>query len=121
MKGIIKKVLLATCVIGTSTCANAFPFREDPQSFQNYMNTMRWDDGSKVVFQNLGSCFFRTSTRKGGRGDMDYDNAGCSGGFITISNPLGIKICELRFAYYSKNINTNAIKTHYQPGNCRYK
>ena len=42
MKGIIKQVLLATCVIGAPTCVYALPFNPNPQSFQSYMNTRSW-------------------------------------------------------------------------------
>ena len=122
VKRIIKQILLATCVIGTPTCVNAFPFREDPQSFQNYMNNMRWNDGSNVVFQNLGVCNFYTSLRQGGTGpDYNYDHASCGSGFVTISNPMGRKICQLSSVRYSKDVRTGAIETNFQPGNCRYK
>ena len=118
VKRIIKQILLATCVIGTPTCVNAFPFREDPQSFQNYMNNMRWNDGSNVVFQNLGVCNFYTSLRQGGTGpDYNYDHASCG-----ISSPIGTKICSITKVGYARFVQVKGSGgVAYETGNCRYK
>jgi hypothetical protein len=106
MKGIIKQVLLATCLIGAPTCVYALPFHQNPQSFQNYMNTRNWSDGSRVIFQNLNRC---------GGGGIVY---GCDDGFATISNPMGTKVCNVVVMYYAQNGTYNYYP---YPNKCRYK
>jgi hypothetical protein len=105
VKEIIKQVLLATCVIGAPTCVYALPFQPNPQSFQNYINAMRWDDGSKIYFQNINNCIDSSNT----------DFYICSGGFATISNPMGTKICNLQKVAFQER------RVWYSTGNCRYK
>ena len=108
MKGIIKKILLTICVIGAPTSVFALPFLPDPQSLQNYMNAVRWNDGSKATFQNLGGCNFV-------QGEPYRDVGLCFAGFVTISNPMGSKICSItRVGYQFGQIV-------YETGNCRYK
>ena len=111
MKGIIKQVLLATCVIGAPTCVFAYPFNPDPQSFQKYMNAVKWNDGSKVFFQNINRC----SSLSYGNNDKGWYY--CTGGYATITNPMGTKICDLKDASYL--VATNSIA--YTPNQCRYK
>ena len=121
VKGIIKQVLLATCVIGAPTSVFAYPFNPDPQSFQNYMNTRSWKSGSKAYFQNLNSC-----------GGADATFFYCSGGFVTISSPMGTKVCEISSANWSRDLIKNkgsfsysysqeGGKVSYRIGSCRYK
>lgn len=117
MKGIIKQILLATCVIGAPTCVFAFPFQPNPQSFQSYMNTVRWEDGSKTTFQNIGGCEFYPASNS-----RYSDTAVCRAGFVTISNPMGTKICNLTIARYIKGIyDTSGKYANFTYGNCRYK
>jgi hypothetical protein len=106
MKGIIKQILLATCLIGAPTSVFAYPFNPNPQSFQDYMNAVKWTDGSRVIFQNLNAC-------------MDFGNDtyyGCQGGYATVSNPLGTQVCSLTSVIFHRWIGVK-----YTTGNCRYK
>jgi hypothetical protein len=107
MKGIIKQVLLATCVIGAPTCVFAYPFNPNPQSFQNYMNTVKWENGSKVYFQNMGNCWENTINPHN-----HYYN--CKG-FATITNPTGTKVCEVSVSFYKTG------DAGFKKKECRYK
>lgn len=109
MKGIIKQVLLATCLIGAPTSVYALPFQPNPQSFQNYMNTIKWDDGSKITFQNLNNCRIVSID-----GDGGYV---CSSGFSTISNPMGTRVCSLDFVAYDPATR----RSNFNKTSCRYK
>lgn len=109
MKGIIKQVLLATCVIGAPTCVYAFPFQTNPQSFQSYMNTRNWKDGSKAYFENVNTC------SESGPSDARYYY--CTSGFITITNPKGRMTCDLTILTYSSIDGTY----NYRMSGCRYK
>ncbi len=105
MKTIIKNALLALCVIGAPTSVYALPFREDPQSFQNYLNQVRtWDDGSKMYYQNLREC-------------SSYNNTAyyCLAGFVKVSNPMGVKICSIEKVSFWESRITNIT------GTCRYQ
>ncbi len=105
MKRIIKNALLAICVIGAPTSVYALPFREDPQSFQNYLNqVIKWDDGSKMYYQNLHQC-------------SSYYTGGyyCDAGFVKVSNPMGVKVCRIeRISFVESGIT-------YRWGTCRYQ
>jgi hypothetical protein len=68
------------------------------------MNTVRWEDGSKARFENLTYCY-----------DAGNEWYYCNGGYVSISNPMGIKVCEL------KDINWMRGKYWYEPKTCRYK
>jgi len=118
MKKIIKQVLLATCVIGAPTSVFALPFNPDPQSLQNYMNAVRWSDGSTAKFQNLGGCSFSHAD-----GVSNYFDAGvCTTGFVTISSPMGTRICTVTNAGYGRFIqNKDSGGVSYKTGECRYK
>lgn len=110
MKRIIKNALLAICVIGAPTSVYALPFREDPQSFQNYLNQVRnWDDGSKMYYQNLGKC--------GSNADLiaKWVSYTCYAGFVKVSNPMGVKICTVKYIMFVDGRITNSW------GTCRYQ
>ena len=109
MKGIIKKVLLAICVISAPTSVYALPFREDPQSFQNYLNQIKgWDDGSKLYYQNLGKC---RSWK------IPINSYLCGTGFVTVTNPMGVKVCSIDSVMYSYEER----KISQEWGTCRNK
>ena len=72
------------------------------------MNTVKWNDGSKVSFQNLNSCM-----DTGAKPDYWYV---CKSGYATISNPMGTKICDLTIIQWNKLFGIN-----YTTGSCRYK
>jgi hypothetical protein len=107
VKGIIKQVLLATCVIGAPTSVFAYPFNPNPQSFQNYMNTRNWSDGSKVYFQNLNTC------REYGAYNKSYE---CKSGYATITNPKGTQVCDITYVGYVVGMPYS-----YGTSGCRYK
>lgn len=91
VKGIIKKILLTICVIGAPTSVYALPFRADPQSFQNYLNQItKWDDGSKMYYQNLGNCA------------ESIEGFFCAAGFVTVTNPMGVKVCSIEAVWIWK-------------------
>ena len=118
MKGIIKQVLLATCVIGAPTCVYALPFNPNPQSLQSYMNAMRWNDGSKATFQNLGGCTFFPADGV----NTFIDAGGCTVGFVTISNPMGTKTCSITNVGYYRNVDLKGSgEISYTTKHCRYK
>ena len=72
------------------------------------MNAVRWDDGSKVSFQNINSC---TSLNN----NTYYY---CVSGYATITNPMGSKVCNLKDVHYvAMDINRGG----YTPNQCRYK
>jgi hypothetical protein len=105
VKRIIENALLAICVIGAPTSVYALPFREDPQSFQNYLNqVITWDDGSKMYYQNLHKC-------------SSYYNPGyyCTAGFVKVSNPMGVKICSIELVSFKDSRISN------RWGTCRYQ
>ncbi len=106
MKRIIKNALLAICVISAPTSVYALPFREDPQSFQNYLNqVIKWDDGSKMYYQNLYNC-----------SSYNYPGYyGCNAGFVKVSNPMGVKICNIENVSFKDSRITN------RWGTCRYQ
>ena len=83
VREIINKVLVITCVVTAPTSAFAYPFYPDPKSFENYMNTVSWADGSKTYFQNLNQC---------NDNQVLYT---CGSGFVTIKNPMGTQICRV--------------------------
>lgn len=129
MKKLLKMIFVATCVIGAPTFANAYPFLPDPNSFQNYMNTRSWASGSKVIFQNLNTCI--DSTRPDDfNGEPIIKSAvkmqvawgaphsyGCYGGFATINDPTGTKVCSITQVEYI----TSGKYSYRDTGNCRYK
>jgi hypothetical protein len=122
VKGIIKQILLATCVIGAPTCVFAYPFYLNPQSFQEYMSSISWEDGSRVKFQNLNSC--TEYPQRAGYTDVFYNPPfpgayTCTGGYATISNPMGTKTCELGYIEYRNQINPKSYT--YRTGRCRYQ
>jgi hypothetical protein len=89
MKTLIKHILFATCLIGaTSSEALSAPFHFNPQSFQDYLNSIRWNDGSSNKFQNLADC----------RGDANPNTPSyaCSTGYVYTSSPMGNKVCTLQ-------------------------
>lgn len=106
MKTLIKQVLLATCLIGAPSCVFAYPFNPNPQSFQNYLNAVKWKNGSKVYFNNLNEC------RDAGMSGTYYN---CRG-FVTISDPMGTKICELGSVVWNLGGHIR-----YTTRQCRYK
>jgi hypothetical protein len=94
VKGIIKQILLATCLIGATTCeALAAPFHFNPQSFQDYLNSIRWDDGSQNKFQNLTNC--------NGVESGNMPSYYCRGGYVYSSSPMGNRVCRVDSVMWS--------------------
>ena len=79
---------------------------------------MRWNDGSKATFQNLGGCTFYQ-----GDGVSSFIDAGqCTAGFVTISSPIGTKICSITKVGYARFVQVKGSGgVAYETGNCRYK
>lgn len=118
--------------------AEAYPFQPNPEAFAAYMNTRTWKSGSKITFSNLVDCHAGTpddvvDVRRGQIGSTPYRYS-CQGGFVQISNPMGIKICELeRLVYTSSSIaqdpryRTSSFAWvgpptwNYRTLNCRYR
>jgi hypothetical protein len=91
------------------------PFKQDPVSFTKYLNSLKWEDGDKVYFQGLGKC----------TNSNTMSTYGCGAGYVTISNPLGTKICVLQRK--SSLFNNFAVyydaksQVRFNWGECRYQ
>lgn len=105
LKTYLSYVMISTCLVSVPVPVYAFPFKEDPRSFERYVNQIsNWGDGSKTFFQNLNQCWNWKSL-----------NAYSCKGFVTIVNPMGKKTCNLKeLIYYS---STNSVK--YKTSQCR--
>jgi hypothetical protein len=101
VKKIVQRVSFLAFLIVAPTTALALPFKPDPQSFQRYVNAVKWGDGSKVKFENLHDCY-QTS---------DGTSYMCTKGYATITNPMGTRVCELAVVW----------PKHFSTQNCRYK
>jgi hypothetical protein len=103
---------LALAMVPRNTLAA--PFKLDPQSFQRYANSLKWEDGSKLNFQ-FGEC--RYEQLRGNYGALvDWHVYTCKG-FVTISNPMGSRVCSLKVADW----DTKFRKFRYVIDVCRYK
>jgi len=115
MKQVIKSLLFAFCVIGAPNNVYAYPFKLNPASFQNYMNTVKWSPGNKVKFQDLNNCVESKPSipesyyTKGTPYPWDGSYQ-CYDGFITWTNPQGTRVCEVESVYFA-----NRIHPHPQP------
>jgi len=110
MKQVIKSLLFAFCVIGAPTYVYALPFQMNPQSFQNYMNTLKWSPGNKVRFQDLSDC-----------NDVVWGKFYlCESGFVTWTNPQGTRICEVYTTYYYAPDHTSN-RAKFEAKGCRWK
>lgn len=74
------------------------------------MNVVRWSDGSKAYFQNISNC-------------SDFANLvyGCSGGFVTISSPMGTRVCEIYGVRWRRPAPNAGGSASYETRSCRYK
>jgi len=88
--------------IGAEHKLTALPFAKSPISFQGYLNKVKWKDGSKAYFQGFYDC-----SAKG-------EYYGCMG-FVSVSNPLGNKICRARVGWYSSS------GASFTVSECRYR
>jgi hypothetical protein len=113
VKKIVQRVSLLAFLIGAPTAVFAYPFKLESQSFQNYMNTRKWNDGSKVYFQNLNSC--RQTEIYGDV--VAYNGYICDSGYVTISNPKGTRVCDITEILYNFEKGRSSFKT----SGCRYK
>jgi hypothetical protein len=96
--------------------SDSTPFKKDPISFTKYLNSVQWESGDKVYFQNLGNCK---------RGDLTPNSTyGCNSGYVTITNPMGTKICSLRtnhLAILAVQYSGKKLGPSFAVGECRYK
>ena len=77
------------CLAGSvlySGVASAFPFKPNPQSFQNYLNSIKWNDGIKREYSNFANCDFNQLS--------NTEFARCSGYRKTYS-PQGVEVCSV--------------------------
>ena len=90
-----------------------YPFARSQKSLTAYMNKVKWNDGSKVVFSNLYNC------------DETPGDYGCYGGFVSISNAQGYKVCQVKFVVYRRvtdsGMNKGADGPEFSYHSCRYK
>lgn len=87
MRRIALPVAIFVSVI-SSGYAIAFPFRPNPQDFQQYLNSRGgWNDGKKRTFSGLRNCV-----------DIpEVDMYSCNNGYIKIEDPVkGTIFCELQ-------------------------
>lgn len=87
MRSITGSILFCSALL-FPLAGQAFPFKEDPRSFEAYLNTRSWKDGSTLKFSGLNTC--RMGKDLGGNSYY-----GCTGGFVTITNPQGTKVCVI--------------------------
>jgi hypothetical protein len=105
----------------------SMPFNQDPASFTKFLNSLKWDNGDRVYFQTLGKCRSWSGNSEDGRtGTLPV--YGCDSGFVTITNPMGTKICSLRSnsvgkhsVQYVAGHNSFWSGTTFSVGECRYK
>ncbi len=83
------------------------PFKPDPVSFAKYMSQLKWNNGTRVKFENLSQCFYH----------QQAGGYGCDSGFATISDPRGTQICKARVLYAP--YNPGGIS--YETSSCRWK
>lgn len=97
-----KSALILSLLVFTSAPAKALPFKENPQSFTAYFNSLTWKDGLKRTFSNLSGCsaFFYPNTYSG-----DSSGYGCLSGYVSIDDPRGKIVCKL-----GDDSGTNVIK-----------
>ncbi len=88
--------------------ANALPFMPNRESFVKWANSRTWDDGSVVYFQPSTKCIFPNNPLVG---------AECIEGFVTITNPMGTKVCELDSMVYWVSFRG----LRYKVKNCRFR
>jgi hypothetical protein len=121
LKTLIKQFLFATCLIGaTSSEALSAPFHFNPQSFQNYLNSIRWDDGSKNRFQNLANCIYDNY--------LDNTSYRCTAGYVYSSSPMGNRVCTLTLVMWSPrlfalagNLGGPSSPVQFATSECRYR
>lgn len=115
VKKIRSQIFFAACLIlAIPNCANAlprFPFGLNPSDFQNYMNNKRnWNDGSSARFEKLSSCQLEYGFQFSDA-YLAYPYM-CKSGYVTISNPIGTRICSLKYAYWSASGGSGYIIRH---------
>ena len=119
MRTIIKQFLLSICLIGIPTSVNALPFKQDPKSFERFVNSRTWN-GSKVIFQNLNMCRNDKEVILPGDGyPLIEARYVCSGGFVQITDPRGTQICIINSVDYRVREYRTSYST--REGSCRYK
>jgi hypothetical protein len=110
--------------------AYALPFNKDVQSFQRYLNQLRWSDGIKREFFRLSSCGYKDL-----RTDLPiiYEEVyKCNYGFLKIYDPRGIEICKLTFTwengdavrytkYFKSGQSRNTFSIADRESDCRYQ
>jgi len=107
-------VLLASLCLTDSGMAFAFPFRDNPQSFAQYMNSLRWKSGDQVKFQNLYQCDSYVAT------DSQISRYYCSGGYVTRISPKGREVCDLSWVQWER-ADDGSTKWNYRRRNCVFR
>lgn len=96
----------------TGVKAGQFPFKENAQSYQSYLNKLKWDSGTRVTFQNLRIC----------SRDLNDKGYSCTAGFVTIADPQGVKVCKVRYVVTNvKGDPPYRGRTNYHTESCRWK
>lgn len=130
MKKLFLLTGLFTSALSFAMPVQSFPFYESSASFQAYLNTLTWKDGSTVRFSNLNSCFSADEMLQGlqaiaalpgqnfkrNKGDLNYYK--CTDGFVTVVNPMGRKVCNLAEVVYVSGPGGRS--STYKTGQCRY-
>lgn len=128
MKGFpIIGVGVAAAVIANASASFAYPFQPDPASFARYLNSIKWDDGSRNYFQNLHNCMANTQEKT--LADLarswnnplaetpTYESYLCLSGYVTITNPQGTKVCQLTGATW----DSKSRRANFSYSACRYR
>ena len=113
LKALVRQALLVASLAGATAPAFALPFNPGTTSIQNYLNTLRWADGSRVIFQNVATCKINDTETMAQALD-------CREGFVTITNPMGTQVCSLTSVTYTKTSIVGG-DVEYKTGSCRYK
>jgi len=111
-------VLLASLCLTDSGMAFAFPFRDDPQSFTKYMNSVGWRSGDRVTFQNLYNC--DTTSGSIANGNDQYSRYRCFGGYVTVTSPKGRQVCDVAYVEWVRDAR-GSVSWNYSSRNCVFR
>jgi hypothetical protein len=89
--------------------AQALPFYQTPESMAQYFNTLSWQSGDKLYFQNLHNCF------------GDSKGYICNSGYVTVRSPKGTKVCDVYVSYFLMDTIVATKGANVTTSKCVYK
>jgi hypothetical protein len=85
-------IIASTSFMAEGNLLYAYTIEMNPmmlKDYQDYLNSLKWDDGKRRTFSNLSGC------RISHNGTIDRTHF-CRYGYLKLSSPLGTKFCELQ-------------------------